>query len=58
MVDGRGWTTGAALRVDMSRRWSVVFRWDYIPMSNAGVNVHLNEGSVGVMFRLVGAPRK
>ena len=57
-VDGRGWTTGAALRVDMSRRWSVVFRWDYIPMSNAGVNVHLNEGSVGVMFRLVGAPRK
>jgi hypothetical protein len=57
-VDGRGWTTGAALQVDMSRRWSVVFRWDYIPMSNAGVNIHLNEGSIGVMFRLFGVPGK
>ena len=57
-VDGRGWTTGAALQVDISRRWSFVFRWDYIPMSNGPVNIHLNEGSVGVMFRLFGSPRK
>jgi hypothetical protein len=42
----------------MSRRWSVVVRYDYLPMSNAGVNIHLHEGSVGVMFRLFGPPGK
>lgn len=57
-VDGRGWTAGAALQIDISRRWSVVARYDYLPMSNAGVNIHLNEGSIGVMFRLFGAPGK
>jgi len=57
-VDGIGWTTGAALQVDLSRRWSAVVRWDYFSMNNAGVNVHLNQGSVGMMFRLFGAPGK
>jgi len=57
-VDGIGWTTGAALQVDLSRRWSAVVRWDYLSMNNAGVNVHLNQGSVGVMFRLFGVPGK
>ena len=56
-VDGSGWTTGAALQVDISQRWSMVFRYDYLPMSNAGVNVHLSQGSVGVMFRLFGVPK-
>jgi len=53
-VEGRGWTVGGALQVDMSRRWSVVVRYDYIPMST----MHLNEGSVGMMFRLFGPPGK
>jgi hypothetical protein len=57
-VDGTGWTSGAALQVDLSRRWSVVVRWDYLSMNNAGVKVHLNQGSVGVMFRLFGVPGK
>jgi len=57
-VDGIGWTTGAALQVDLSRRWSAVARWDYLSMNNAGVNVHLNQGSVGMMFRLFGVPEK
>ena len=57
-VDGIGWTTGAALQVDLSRRWSAVVRWDYLSMNNAGVNVHLNQGSVGMMFRLFGVPGK
>jgi hypothetical protein len=57
-VDGTGWTTGAALQVDLSRRWSAVVRWDYLSMNNAGVHVHLNQGSAGVMFRLFGAPGK
>jgi hypothetical protein len=57
-VDGIGWTTGAALQVDVSRRWSAVVRWDYLSMNNAGVNVRLNQGSVGMMFRLFGVPGK
>jgi hypothetical protein len=57
-VDGIGWTTGAALQVDLSPRWSTVFRWDHFSMNNAGVNVHLNQGSVGIMFRLFGVPGK
>jgi len=57
-VDGIGWTTGGALQVDLSKRWSAVARWDYLSMNNAGVNVHLSQGSVGVMFRLFGVPGK
>jgi hypothetical protein len=57
-VDGIGWTTGAALQVDLSPRWSLVGRYDYRTMNNAGVNVHLSQGSVGVMFRLFGVPGK
>jgi hypothetical protein len=57
-VDGIGWTTGAALQWDITPRWSTVFRWDYSSMNNAGINVHLNQGSVGVMFRLFGVPGK
>jgi len=57
-VEGKGWVVGGTLRVDVSRRWSVVVRYDYLPMSNAGVNIHLNDGSVGVMLRLFGLPRK
>jgi len=57
-IDGTGWTTGAALQWDFAPRWSAVVRWDYLAMNNAGVNVHLNQGSVGVMFRLFGVPGK
>jgi hypothetical protein len=57
-VDGTGWTVGAAVRVKISGRWSLFAGYDYLPMKNAGVNVHLNEGSVGVMFRLFGKPGK
>jgi hypothetical protein len=53
-VDGRGWTTGAALQWDFISRWSAVARWDHLPMRNAGVNGHLNQFSVGVMFYLFG----
>jgi hypothetical protein len=55
-VDGRGWMAGAALQVKVSRRWSVVMRYDYLPMANGPVNVHLHDGSVGVVFRLFGPP--
>ena len=57
-VDGTGWTVGAAVRVKISGRWSLFAGYDYLPMKNAGVNVHLNEASVGVMFRLFGKPGK
>jgi hypothetical protein len=57
-VGGIGWTSGAALQVDLSPRWSAVARWDYLSMNNADVIVHLNQGSVGMMFRLFGVPGK
>ncbi|HKM66180.1 MAG TPA: hypothetical protein VJX70_03365 [Candidatus Acidoferrum sp.] len=53
-VDGTSWTVGAAVRVKISGRWSFFAGYDYLPMKNAGVNVHLNEGSFGVMYRLFG----
>jgi len=55
-VDGTGWTTGAAVQVKISGRWSFVAGYDYLPMSNAGVNVHLHEGMFGVTYRLFGNP--
>jgi len=51
-VDGTGWTAGAAVQVKISGRWSFVAGYDYLPMSNARVNVHLNEGSFGVTYRI------
>lgn len=55
-VDGTGWTVGAAVRVKISGRWSFFAGYDYLPMSNAGVNVHLNEGTFGVTYRFFGKP--
>ncbi len=51
-VDGTGWTVGAAVQVKISGRWSFLAGYDYLPMSNAGVNVHLNEGVFGVTYRI------
>ena len=53
-IDGTGWTVGAAAQVKISSRWSFVAGYDYLPMSNAGVHVHLNEGVFGVTYRLFG----
>ena len=55
-VDGTGWTVGAAVHVKISGRWSFVAGYDYLPMSNAGANVHLNEAMFGVTYRLFGKP--
>jgi hypothetical protein len=55
-VDGTGWTVGAAVHVKISGRWNFVAGYDYLPMSNAGVNVHLNEGTFGVTYRFLGKP--
>ena len=55
-VDGTGWTVGAAVHVKISGRWSFFAGYDYLPMSNAGVNVHLNEGTFGVTYRFFGRP--
>ena len=57
-IDGTGWTVGAAVHVKISGRWSFVAGYDYLPMSNAGVNVHLNEATFGVTYRLFGNPGK
>jgi hypothetical protein len=57
-VDGTGWTVGAALHVRISGRWSFVAGYDYLPMRNAGVNVHLHEGTFGVTYRLFGKSSK
>jgi len=57
-IDGTGWTVGAAVHVKISGRWSFVAGYDYLPMSNAGVNIHLNEATFGVTYRLFGNPGK
>lgn len=51
-VDGTGWTVGGAVQVKITGRWSFLAGYDYLPMSNAGVNVHLNEGVFGVTYRI------
>jgi len=47
------WTAGAVVQLHVSGRWSLVFGYDYLPVSNAGMNVHLNEGFVGVKLRVL-----
>ena len=57
-VDGTGWTVGTAVQVKISGRWSFVAGYDYLPLDNAGVHVHLHEGMFGVTYRLFGNPGK
>src|SRR5215471_8945934 len=53
-VDGTGWTVGTTVQVKISGRWSFVAGYDYLPLNNAGVHVHLHEGMFGVTYRLFG----
>ena len=57
-ISGTGWMGGMRGQFKCTRRISIVAGYSYLPLRKGPVDIHLNEGTFGVLFAIFGAPAR